>query len=254
MQKFPRPTLVISRCLELTPCRYDGARVPFDFINHLLPHVKLLPVCPEVEIGLGTPREPIRLIRPGSATLLLQPKTGARLTRKMRSFAKEYLAGISTADGFILKSRSPSCGIRDTKIFPNLHATHPIDKGAGLFAEAVLTKFGHLAIEDEARLTSPANREHFLSKLFTLAAFRALKKSPTPRKLARFHDEYSPLLAAHSPKEGATRAEIAPKFTDIDKRLPAYEAHLRLALARPVPKARRGRYEPPFPKGLTLPL
>lgn len=253
MDKFPRPIVVMSKCLELAPCRYDGAVIPFDFINRLKPHVKLLPVCPEVEIGLGTPREPIRLIRQRAATVLLQPGTGGRLTGKMRGFAKDYLASIHAADGFILKSRSPSCGIRDVKIFPDAHAARPLGKGAGLFAGAVLAKFGHLAIEDEARLASPAIREHFLTKLFTLAAFRALKKSPTPRKLARFHNEYGPLLAAYSPRTAAALADIALSPAAIGKRLPAYEARLRLALARPVPRARRGRYEPPYPEPLIEP-
>ena len=215
--------------------------------------MKLLPVCPEVEIGLGTPREPIRLIRRENVTALLQPSTGARITGKIRAFAKDYLAGIFAADGFILKSCSPSCGIRDTKVFPDAHSDHHIGKGAGLFAEAVLAKFGHLAIEDEARLTNPAIKEHILTRLFTLAAFRALKKSPTPRKLTQFHSAYIPLLAAHSPQSTAALAEIALGPAAIEKRLPAYEARLRLALARPVPRARRGRYEPPYPKSLTAP-
>lgn len=252
MRKFPRPIVVISKCLELAPCRYDGARVPFDFINRLKPYVKLLPVCPEVEIGLGIPREPIRRVRRGAATVLLQPATGARLTRKMRGFAKDYLAGIEATDGFILKSRSPSCGIRDTKIFPGARAARPLGKGAGLFAEAVLAKFGHLPIEDEARLASPAVRDHFLTRLFTLAAFRTIKKLPTPRKLARFHSGYHPLIEAHSPRAAAALAGIALGHTNIEERLPAYEARLRLALARRVPKARRGRYEPPYPTALMM--
>ena len=154
--------------------------------------MKLLPVCPEVEIGLGTPREPIRLIRRENVTALLQPSTGARITGKIRAFAKDYLAGIFAADGFILKSCSPSCGIRDTKVFPDAHSDHHIGKGAGLFAEAVLAKFGHLAIEDEARLTNPAIKEHILTRLFTLAAFRALKKSPTRENLPNFTAHTSP--------------------------------------------------------------
>jgi uncharacterized protein YbbK (DUF523 family) len=234
----------------LAPCRWDGARIPFDFINHLRPYARLIPVCPEEEIGLGTPREPIRLLCRGASTLLIQPANGARLTRKMRGFAKNFLEGIQAADGFILKSRSPSCAIRDAKIFPDARAAHPLGKGPGLFARAVLDRFGSLAIEDERRLMRPAVRDHFLTKLFTLAAFRVLGQSPTPRRLRQFHSEYSPLLEAHSPRAAAALAGIALGPAAFEERLPAYEARLHLTLSNRVPKARRGSFESPYPEAL----
>ncbi|HJP14884.1 MAG TPA: DUF523 and DUF1722 domain-containing protein [Nitrospinota bacterium] len=252
MRKFPRPIVVVSGCLELAPCRWDGARIPCPLILRLKPFARLIPVCPEEAIGLGTPRDPIRLLRGGTSTDLIQPATGARLTRKMRGFAKNYLEGIPAADGFILKSRSPSCGVRDAKIFSDARANHPLGKGPGLFARAVLDRFGPLAIDDEARLSSPAARDHFLTKLFTLAAFRRVKERPSMPALRRFLAENRLLLMAHSTR-AARRIE---RLTSNPDQLPApsliaaVEPHLRLALSRRVPKARRGLFALPYPEAL----
>ncbi len=258
MKKFPRPVVVTSKCLELAACRYNGEVIPFGFIRQLAPYVKIVPVCPEEEIGLGTPREPIRLIAAGSDRLrLIQPTTGRRLTQEMRRFSTRFLHTLPAADGFILKSRSPTCALRDARRFPGPAGKRPAGRGPGLFAQAVFRKFPRLAIEDEARLADPARREHFLTKLFTLASFRRVKESPSPRKLTRFHDEHAPLLAALSP--GARRAldKIArdAEARPPGKILPLYEAHLHRALARAI-RRKHGRragpaFPPPYPEELT---
>ena len=115
--EFPKPVLVISECLEFEPCRYDGARIRFDLVKALAPHVEYRPVCPEVQVGLGVPRDTIRLVASGDRNLLVQPVTGRDLTDDMEGFAARHLDGLDEVDGFILKSRSPSCGLSHFKIF-----------------------------------------------------------------------------------------------------------------------------------------
>jgi len=163
----------------------------------------------------------------------------------MRAFSRGFLAALPAVDGFILKSRSPTCGVRDTKIYPAADAARPLRKGAGLFARAVLEKFGHLPVEDEARLARPAPRARFLTRLFTLASFRGLGASPGPGRLARFHAGHEALLRAHSPREEKNLAQIAAGAGAPEKLLARYEAHLRLALSR---RPAAGRpFPPPYP-------
>lgn len=232
---FPRPVVVLSQCLELSPCRWDGERIPFPFLARLAPFVELRPVCPEVEIGLGVPRDPIRIIQDGEGGKLLQPATGRDLTRAMRRFAGEFLGGLEDADGFILKSRSPSCGIRDAKLRGPGEGGAVLGKGAGLFAGEVLARFPGLAVEDEARLANLAIRERFLTRLFALAAFRAVREKPSAAGLARFHEANRLLLMARGRREAEALGEIAANRggRPLPEAMGAYETRLRAALARP---------------------
>ena len=151
MQKFPKPIVVLSKCLEFEACRYNGQVIPDGFVKKIEPYVDFKPVCPEVEIGLGVPRDPIRVISQGKEKRLLQPATGRDISSKMLSFADNYLKSLKEVDGFILKSRTPSCGIKDVKLFPNSEDGTAIGKTKGVFAGRVLGRFSGLAIEDEGR-------------------------------------------------------------------------------------------------------
>ncbi|MBI4398245.1 MAG: DUF523 domain-containing protein [Candidatus Omnitrophica bacterium] len=160
MRKFEKPVVVLSKCLEFEACRYNGQVIPDSFIKKLIPHVDFMPVCPEVEIGLGTPRAPIRLVEEKEKIHLMQSGTLADVTHRMTSFSKKYLDSLKDVDGFILKSRSPSCGLKEVSVYRSLEKSASIGKRTGLFAEAVLNAFPGLAIEDEGRLLNLKIREH----------------------------------------------------------------------------------------------
>ncbi len=162
MPKAPRPILVASLCLGDAGVRYDGRAIRDAFFAELAPHVELRTVCPEMEIGLGVPRAPIERV----GGRLLQPSTGRDLTADMRRFAEAWLNGLGPVDGFLLKSRSPSCGVRDVN-----RSGRP-----GFFAEAVLARYPHAAVEEEGRLGEPGCRERFLTRLFLSAGLRTLGK------------------------------------------------------------------------------
>ncbi|MDD4858406.1 MAG: DUF523 domain-containing protein, partial [Candidatus Krumholzibacteria bacterium] len=117
MGSLARPTVVVSKCLGFAACRYNGLGISSDFVKALMPDVDFVPVCAEVEIGLGVPREPIRVASGPNGLRLLQPSTGLDVTERMVRFARTFLESLSAVDGFILKSRSPSCGVRDVKVF-----------------------------------------------------------------------------------------------------------------------------------------
>jgi uncharacterized protein YbbK (DUF523 family) len=170
--RYPKPIVVVSKCLGFDHCRYDGDICESDFIKRLSRHAKIIPVCPEIEIGLGIPRPKIRLVESGGRSRLVQPATGRGLTMRLRDFSRKFLSALGDVDGFILKSRSPSCGIRDTEIFENAFDDACSGKASGLFAEQVLKRFDHLPIEDETRLRNKRTRHRFLTRLFTLASRR----------------------------------------------------------------------------------
>lgn len=230
-----KPVVVLSKCLEFAPCRYNGAMIPDRFVKQLEPHVTFLPVCPEVEIGLGVPRDSVRIISENGELYLLQPATGMDLSEKMRRFSNRLLASLDEVDGFILKNRSPSCGIKDVKHFPKVDAEIPLGKGAGFFAGEVLERFPGLAIEDEGRLNHPKIRDHFLTKLFTLARFRETKKTNRRETLVRFHATHKLLLMAYNQKI----MRLLGRIVGNSEKRPAadlfneYAPHLRQALARP---------------------
>jgi len=230
-----RPVVVASECLEMAAVRYNGQKIRAPFILSLTPHVELRPICPEVAIGLGVPRDPIRIVQEGEEKRLVQPSTGRDLTDAMERFADDFLGSLEEVDGFILKGRSPSCGIKDTKIHSGPEGP-PIGKDSGFFGRAVLERFPHAAIEDEGRLTNLRLRHHFLTVLFTRAAFRALRNAPSAAALVRFHANNKFLLLAHH--EAASRAlgRIVASQAErpLDQTLAEYDRELARALSRPV--------------------
>jgi uncharacterized protein YbbK (DUF523 family) len=157
-----RPVVVISRCIDFDSCRYNGKVIRASLREKLEPLVDLRPICPELEIGLGVPRDPVVLDRDETGTRrMVQPSTGRDLTEAMRSFATRFLDSLDEVDGFILKSRSPSCAIRD------------YEGGPGLFAAHAMARFPDAVIEDEARLADDAARHEFIDRVFAIASERA---------------------------------------------------------------------------------
>jgi uncharacterized protein YbbK (DUF523 family) len=177
MSKFARPLIVISRCIDFDACRYNGQVIRASLRAELEPHVSFVPICPELEIGLGVPRDPIRIVgRDGGR--LVQPSSGRDLTDRMRQFAEGYLASLDAVDGFILKSRSPSCAVGDARVHPDEHTDDATGTRPGMFAEQVLARFPDAAIEDEAGLADRDRRDRFLTRVFALATAREARTSP----------------------------------------------------------------------------
>jgi len=142
MRSFSKPTIFISRCIEFDTCRYNGLMVSSPVVRALLGHVNIVHHCPEAEIWLGTPRDSLRLIVIDGEYHLVQSNTEKELTNKMRIYAQKLLTSFPEMHGFILKSRSPSCGIKDVKAYPRLGKVAMLHKKAtGIFAEEIIRKF-----------------------------------------------------------------------------------------------------------------
>ncbi|UCG35080.1 MAG: DUF1722 domain-containing protein [Candidatus Omnitrophota bacterium] len=197
---FPKPNIFSSKCLGFAKCRWNGDIIPDKFIAELKPYVNYVTTCPEFEIGLGIPRDPIRIVFQDELYRLMQLNTERDITKKMNDFVSGYVTSIKDIDGFILKDRSPSCGLKDVKVYSSLKPSSSIKRTSGFFAAGVLKSFPNIAVETEARLTNFMIRENFLTKVFTYAKFRKIKNNPLMKNLVQFHAENKFLLMAYCKK------------------------------------------------------
>lgn len=197
-----RPLLVFSRCLGFEACRWNAEVVRDPFVELLVPHVQVITVCPEADMGLGVPRDPVHLEDWGSGIRLIQFKKGLDHTDRMLAFSKEFLEGLKEVDGFLLKARSPSCGSRDVKVFPPGSGERgAIGKGVGVFAAEVMKRFPGLPLETEGRLRNHRIREHFLTRIFLLARFREAQARGTRGSLVDFHSSHKFILMVYHQQE-----------------------------------------------------
>ena len=198
---WARPKLVVSRCLGFAACRYDGRQLRSSWLERLAPFVEFSTVCPEEAIGLGTPRDPIRIVVENGERRLIQVATNRDLTADMESYSRDYLEALETPDGFVLKNKSPSCAFSDTKIYASREPSAAIGRGPGLFANAVRTRHPTLPMLDEGQLEGFAPREAFLSGIFALAELRQILEKGGARELIEFHATLKLLGLAFSPED-----------------------------------------------------
>jgi uncharacterized protein YbbK (DUF523 family)/uncharacterized protein YbgA (DUF1722 family) len=176
----------ISACLLGERVRYDGGHKRHPFLTDVLgKHVEWVAVCPEVELGLGVPRPPIDLVETEGATRLVVSSTGEDLTERMRAYAAWRAKGLASLelDGYVLKSKSPSCG-----------------RDRGLFARALAEAMPALPMEEESRLARAPARAHFVERLLTAARWRAFaRRRVRAGELQAFHAAHKYAILAHSP-------------------------------------------------------
>src|SRR6476661_10017528 len=188
-----RPRVGVSSCLLGEEVRFNGGHKRHRFLaDELGPHVDWVPYCPEVSIGLGTPREPIRLTADGR---LVNRSGTADHTLAMAALP---LPGAGL-DGYVFKAKSPSCGIRAIPRYGagGVAAGHD---GRGLYADRVLTAFPLLTVEDEGRLNDAGLREAFCERIFATARLRSLFSAPlSAGDLVAFHARHKLQLLAHDP-------------------------------------------------------
>jgi len=181
--------------------RFDGGhkRDPF-LTDALAPHVHWVRVCPEVEVGMGTPRETLRLVQAGDGGVrMVTTRTGIDHTDAMTAWSRERLTDLATEDlsGYVLKKDSPSCGMERVKVFGS--AGMPRRTGRGIFADALLRRFPNLPVEEEGRLSDPRLRENFIERVFAYQRLRRFFAGRwTTGGLVRFHTAHKMSLLSHS--------------------------------------------------------
>ncbi len=194
--------LGISACLLGENVRYDGGHKLDRFLKETLgQYVEYLAVCPEVECGLGVPRESMHLEGEPRKERLLTTRTRVDMTKRMVNWAQKRVRELEKEDlcGFIFKSDSPSSGMERVKIYNENKM--PVKQGVGIFARIFMGHFPLLPAEDEGRLHDPELRENFIERIFTLKRWReSLREKKSGKALVEFHAGHKFLILAHSAK------------------------------------------------------
>jgi uncharacterized protein YbgA (DUF1722 family)/uncharacterized protein YbbK (DUF523 family) len=192
----------VSSCLLGQKVRYDGQHKRDDFLTVSLdPFVEWVPVCPEVELGLGIPREPIRLTGSTEAPRLTAQRSGADHTEAMQAYAEARVAKLAGEDlcGYVTKKGSPSCGLERVAVHGG-RGGPPRRDGVGAFVRVLLERLPLLPVEEEGRLHDPALRESFVERIFAYARWKAeVAAGMTRGRLVAFHTAQKLSLLAHSP-------------------------------------------------------
>ena len=192
----------VSACLLGAKVRYDGQHKLHQWVTGTLGQfVAFVPVCPEVDIGLGTPRESIRIERDGQRDRLMAPKSRVDHTASMEGYARAKCEGLTAMDlsGYILKKDSPSCGMERVRVYSGSGVAQRT--GRGFFARALMERFPILPVEEEGRLNDPWLRENFLERVFSYRRVRDFFATAwTLGDLVAFHTREKFLLLAHEPR------------------------------------------------------
>lgn len=195
-----RLCLGVSTCLLGENVRFDGGHKHDQYVTGVLTQwFDLVPVCPEMEIGLGAPRESMRLVASRSGEVrLVTHRTGVDLTARMRTWAEQRVQRLdrSRLCGYVFKKDSPSCGLERVHVYAGGGGAER--NGRGLFAAAVVAHHPHLPVEEEGRLHDARLRENFVARVFAYSRWLNLQREGVTRaRLFRFHEQHKYLLMAH---------------------------------------------------------
>jgi uncharacterized protein YbgA (DUF1722 family)/uncharacterized protein YbbK (DUF523 family) len=206
----PAPRLGISSCLLGNAVRFDGGhKLDHSLRDTLGRFVTWVPVCPEVEYGLPVPREALRLVGDPAAPRLVTRRSGVDHTDGMRAYALRRVEELAREElcGFVFKSRSPSSGMRQVKVYGASGV--PATTGVGIFARAFLDRFPLVPAEDDGRLQDPLIRESFIERVFAFARWRELVRGGgSAGAVVAFHTEHKLTLLAHSPRHYAALGRV----------------------------------------------
>jgi uncharacterized protein YbgA (DUF1722 family)/uncharacterized protein YbbK (DUF523 family) len=205
MTSVPLPTassrairIGVSSCVIGEEVRYNGGHSRQRYLTDVLGNfVEYIPVCPEVEVGMGVPRPSVRIIEQADGLHLVDPKNDIDWTSAMNRLSRERASELADENlcGFILKKDSPTCGLQRVKVYTD---TSVRKDGQGLFATALTTRLPFLPIEEEGRLNDAAIRENFVERVFAYARLKDLfRPAWTVGDVVAFHTKEKLLLRAH---------------------------------------------------------
>lgn len=182
--------------------RFDGGHKRNRFVVQTLgEYVEYVPVCPEVEVGMPTPREAIRLIGDPESPEIVGGKSETDHTESMRSWSTNKMPWVKDQDldGYIFKKDSPSCGLFRVRVY-NKETGIPTRDGRGIYAAAVVDAFPNLPVEEEGRLNDPPLRENFISRIHIYRRWKQfLESDRSPGGFVAFHTTHKMSFLSHSP-------------------------------------------------------
>jgi uncharacterized protein YbgA (DUF1722 family)/uncharacterized protein YbbK (DUF523 family) len=233
--------LGISTCLLGENVRFDGGHKHDQYLTGTLAQfVEWVPVCPEVEIGLGTPRESLHLAGDFQTPRLVTTKTNQDHTAAILKFAQAKIEQLKRLqlNGYILKKDSPSCGMERVRVYAE-KGRPATRNGVGLFARVLMEKMPNLPIEEEGRLNDFKLRENFIVRIFCHYRWQRLREKPFRlAKLITFHAQHKFLLLAHHEKNYREMGKLVAKGKSQAPKdlLARYEALYFSALRQPAPR------------------
>jgi uncharacterized protein YbgA (DUF1722 family)/uncharacterized protein YbbK (DUF523 family) len=198
----PELRIGVSACLLGQEVRFDGGHKRDAFLLFALdPYVTWVPVCPEVEMGMGIPRETLRLVGyDPSEPRMVTNRTKVDHTQGMKQWSEGRLDQLEDEGlcGYIFKRKSPSCGLFRVKVYAE-DGNSADYSGRGLFARALTDRWPLLPVEEEGRLNDPHLRENFIERIFIYQRWQAfLKNNPTKGGLVAFHTRHKMTLLARN--------------------------------------------------------
>ncbi len=207
----------VSTCLLGERVRHDGGHKLDRFVTNILAdYFSFYPVCPEVEVGMPTPREAVRLVGKPDNPRLVGRRTGTEWTDQMRKYTARRVGELEKQrlSGYIFQKGSPSCGIERVKVYTA--GGHPGATGAGMFARAVMERYPLLPVEDEGRLNDNRLRENFIERVF---AYHRLQSHVLRGRFSRqvvvdFHTRHKFLIMAHSQKHYRELGKLVAAIAD----------------------------------------
>jgi len=232
-----KPRIAISACLLGNPVRFNGGHKQSSLCSDVLTrHVEFVPLCPEVAIGLGTPREPIRLVgAPENPRARGTVRSELDVTDALAAYGRQMATQLDDISGFILMQKSPSCGMERVKVYRDNGHTVP-GGGSGIFARALMEARPDLPVEEDGRLNDPVLRENFLTRVYAYAQWQRLQQQGLTRKaIVDFHSRYKYQLMAAHPQQYRALGQMVANLRDcsVDEFAPGYFSQFMQALKRP---------------------
>ncbi|TCD24575.1 DUF1722 domain-containing protein [Pseudomonas sp. IC_126] len=233
----------ISACLLGDPVRFNGGHKESRLCSETLArHFQFVSICPEVAIGLGTPREPIRLVgAPEHPRAVGTVHPELDVTDALVAYGERIATELDDVSGYILMQKSPSCGMERVKVYQA--SGHPAEGGgSGLFAQGLMRMRPDLPIEEAGRLNDPVLRENFLTRIYAHAEWQRLLRTGLTRKaLVNFHSRYKYQLMASDPLQYKALGRMVGGVGNIslEEFAPAYFSQLMAALKK---NASRGNH------------
>ncbi|MDE1165050.1 MAG: DUF523 and DUF1722 domain-containing protein [Pseudomonas sp.] len=231
-----KPKIAISACLMGVEVRFNGGHKESRLCSHALAeHFDFIPVCPEVAIGMGIPREPIRLVGdPARPQAVGSVNPDLNVTQLLADYGRSMATQLDDISGYIFMHKSPSCGLERVKVYRDNGAPQK-DGGRGIYAQAFCAQYPDLPVEEDGRLCDAVLRENFLVRVYAYSDYQALcAQGLTRRGLMEFHSRYKYQLMANNPLQYKVLGKLLGSMgrSDANDVGPAYFSQLMAALKR----------------------
>ncbi|MBA4271779.1 MAG: hypothetical protein C0438_01570 [Pseudomonas sp.] len=231
-----RPKIAISACLMGAEVRFNGGHKESRLCSRTLAeHFEFVPLCPEVAIGMGIPREPIRLVGdPQSPQAVGTVNPSINVTAPLAEYGEKMAGELNDICGYIFMQQSPSCGLERVKVYHDNGA--PVNGGGrGIYAQAFCARHPDLPVEEAGRLNDPVLRENFITRVLAYSAWQqVLAQSLSRRVLTEFHSRYKYQLMAHNPLQYKALGKLLGNMAQSDPAElgPRYFSELMAALKK----------------------